>query len=85
VWTSADILTVLLIVAAAMLVVVLYHLIFVVVDLRKITKRVDDVTSELENVVMTPLSMVEKSMTWLMEVLMQLYADQGEKKHHKHK
>lgn len=66
-WTSGDILNTLFIVVAVMLVVALYHLIFVLVDARKISRRVERLTKEVETVVLKPLSMTDKAFEWMIE------------------
>ena len=74
---SGDILTFLLIIVAVMLIVVLYHILFIVVDLRKILRRVDDVTAEVEAMIMKPISMADQILQWVMEHI-------ENKKHRKH-
>lgn len=64
-WSPDDIMIGLYIAVAVMLIVVLYHVIFIVVDLRKIIRRVDNVTDEVETVVMKPLSMADQAIEWL--------------------
>lgn len=80
--TLPDILVIASIIAVFLLIVLLYHLIFVAVDLRKIMQRMDDITEELEDIVMKPLSIIEESMGWIMEFLMS-FANKDEKKKHK--
>ncbi len=76
-----DILIIVAIVAVLLLIVLLYHLIFVAVDLRKIMQRADDITKEVESVVMKPLSILEESMGWIMEFMMSFTGDKEKKKH----
>lgn len=54
---------------AVMLLLVLYHIIFIVVDLRKILRRVEGMTQELENVLMKPLSMIDKILQWVIDMV----------------
>lgn len=81
---ASDILIFLLIIAAAMLIIVLYHVIFIVIHARRITERMDDVTEQVEGVMMKPLQILEESMTWLTEFLMNMYGE-GKDHHKKHK
>ena len=65
--------------AIAMLVlIVLYHVIFIVVDLRKVMRRVEGLTQELEDVLMKPLSMVDAILQWVLDTI-----ESGKKKHDK--
>lgn len=85
--SAPDILTFLLIAAAVLLIIVLYHILFLVVDLRKITARINAITQEVENMIMKPLSLMEESMTWLTDFLIGMYGndDDHPKKHKKKK
>ena len=56
---SAEILQGLWIAIAVMLIVILYHVLFVVVDLRKVMRRVEDITAQIEETVMTPISIAD--------------------------
>lgn len=64
-WETADIMAGLYIAVAVLLLIVLYHLIFIVVSLRKVLKRADTVTQELETVILKPLSMTDKALEWV--------------------
>jgi len=77
VWSTADIMTALYIAVAVLLLVVLYHLIFIVVSLRRVIKRADNVTREIETVILKPLSMTDQAIEWLSGFL------EGKKKHGK--
>ena len=68
-WSTEQIMIGLYIAVAVMLIVALYHVIFIVVDLRKVMRRVENVTKEVEAVIMKPLSMTDKAMEWLMGVI----------------
>ena len=76
--STADILLALKFGTGLLLVLVLYHLLFVVVDLRKIIRRVDHVTREVEDVIMKPVSMADSIVVWLKQVLE--YAQQSSEK-----
>lgn len=80
VWTTENLLGVLSVVAATMLIVVLYHALFVMVDLRKILRRIEGITHELESVLLKPLAMTDKILSWIMQ---QLEEHSGGKKKHK--
>jgi len=54
------------VVVYVMLIVVLYHVIFLAVDLRKIMRRIEGITEELEAVILKPLSMTDKAFKWMM-------------------
>ena len=64
-WSSLDILHGLYIAVAVMLIVVLYHIIFIVVDLRKTMRRIESITEEVETVIMKPLSMTDQAIEWV--------------------
>ena len=76
--SAPDVMSFLYIVVAAMLIVVLYHVMFIVVDLRKILRRLDHLTEEVEAVIMKPIGMVDQILKWVIERIEQ------KKKHTKH-
>lgn len=76
-WSTADIMTGLYIAVAVLLLVVLYHVIFIVVSLRKVMKRAENVTEQVETVILKPLAMTDQAMEWVSGFL------EGKKKHHK--
>jgi len=55
------------IVVGVMLVVVLYHVLFIVVDLRKILRRIEGITAEVEGMVMRPLGLLDHFLQWITE------------------
>lgn len=77
-WSSLDIIHGLYIAIGIMLMVVLYHVIFIVVDLRKVMRRTQLVTEELQTVIMKPLSMADQAMAWVTGFL-----EEKSKKHRK--
>lgn len=77
-WSSIDILHGLYIAIGIMLIVVLYHVIFIVVDLRKTMRRISNVSEEVETVVMKPLSMADQAIAWVTGFL-----EEKSKKHQK--
>lgn len=68
---------------AVMLIVVLYHVLFIVVDLRKIVRRFEDITAQVEEVIMKPLSMADQAVQWVVEFIQEKAHDHKNK--HKHK
>ncbi len=64
-------------VVALMIIVVLYHLLFIVVDLRKITRRFEDVTAQVESMLLKPIAILDQGFQWMLEHL--------ENKRHKNK
>lgn len=64
-WTTDDILAALFIAVAVLLIVALYHIILIAVDARKIVKRVERMSAQVEQVAMKPLSMLDSAMDWL--------------------
>ena len=47
-----------------MLIIVLYHLLFIVVDLGKVLRRVEDITAQVEAVITKPIAMADQIMEW---------------------
>lgn len=52
-----------------MLLIVLYHVLFIVVDLRKISKRMEDLTSQVETILLKPLSIADQGVQWVVEFI----------------
>jgi len=80
-----DILTLLSILAVGMLIILLYHLIFVSVSLRRITGRLDQVSKDVEAVILKPIGAIDFILEWVLSLLDTMRND-GEKKkktHHK--
>ena len=80
----SEILLYLEIAIAIILIVVLYHVLFVAVDLRKILRRIDDVTREVEDVIMKPLSMVDSILQWVLDMIEESQEKGKKGKHGKH-
>lgn len=78
--SADDVLTAILILVAIMLVVVLYHVLFIVVDLRKVMKRVQSVSEQVEAIIMKPLTMTDTILEWVLE-----YIESLDKAGHRHK
>lgn len=69
-------------VVAVMLIVVLYHLLFIVVDLRKISRRFESLTDQVENMLIKPIAILDQTFSWLAE---QVERKRNKKKdHHNH-
>jgi len=64
--TSFDVLTYLQISVAILLILVLYHALFIAVDVRRIVRRIDDITRQVEDVIMKPISMVDQILEWIL-------------------
>lgn len=68
-WAPEDIMMGLYIAVAVMLLIVLYHILFIVVDARKIARRIENLTQEVETVIMKPLSMADQILQWMVEFM----------------
>lgn len=82
--TAESVMTALYILVAVMLVIVLYHVLFIVVDVRKIVRRLEDITSQVEAVILKPLSMADQLLTFLIEQVEGLAKKKEQHKHGKH-
>lgn len=79
-WDSVDILHGLYIAIGVMLIVVLYHVLFIVVDLRKIMRKLQVVTDEVGSVILKPIGMADQAIAWVTGFL-----EEKSKKHQKKK
>jgi cell shape-determining protein MreC len=79
-WSPQDILMGLYIAVAVMLIIALYHAIFILVDVRKITRRTESLTREVETVILKPLSMTDRALEWV-EAFFQQKSKQQKAKH----
>ncbi len=77
--TSQDVFTFLSIIAVAMVILAVYHLLFILVDLRKMVRRFEDITQQVEAMILKPISMADQILAWIME---QLEGRKHGKKHH---
>ena len=59
-----DVLTILSVIAVAMIIILVYHLIFVSVSLRRIADRMDDLSKEIEGLVLKPIGAIECLLEW---------------------
>lgn len=76
VWTADGILSALYAAVAVFLLVVLYHILFIVVDARKIVRRAERITRELQAVILKPLAVTDEILSWLLQVV------QGQQQRH---
>jgi len=65
--TMNGVLSVLYAVIGVMIIVVLYHVLFIVVDLRKMMRRLEDTTSQIEAILLKPLAIIDEAFTWVVE------------------
>lgn len=79
--TAEDVLLGLQIAIAILVIVALYHVLFIVVDLRKVLRRIDDITEQVETIILKPISMADQILSWVMDMVEQ----SGHKKEKKHK
>lgn len=77
--SSGDLITGLSIAVYVLLILVLYHVLFLVVDVRKIARRLEGITAEVESLLLKPISMIDKLLMWVMD-----FVEEHEKTH-KHK
>ena len=81
----SDILTLLSVIAVLMLIILIYHMIFVSVSLRRIADRMDDLSKEIEGLVLKPIGAIEYLIDWFASAVEGMRAGKGEveeKKHH---
>ena len=64
------------------LLIVLYHILFIVVDLRKVMRRVSDVTAEVESMILKPISMADQILQWIMDMVNDAQKKHQDKKKH---
>jgi len=46
---------------------VLYHVLFIVVDLRKIMRRFEDTTAQVEAMILKPLAIIDEAFQWVID------------------
>lgn len=66
--TSGDVLIFLGILVGIMIVVVLYHLLFIVVDVRRVIRRVDTLTEQVESIVLKPLAIADQALSSIVDL-----------------
>lgn len=65
-WTSSGILSALYAVVGVMIIIVLYHVLFIVADLRRVIRRTERITRELQAVIMKPLAVTDEILAWIL-------------------
>jgi len=65
---------------AVMIIVILYHGLFIAVDLRRILRRVDSVTKQVESMIMKPISVADSVLSWLLDYIEEDKKKKGKKK-----
>ncbi len=80
-----DILSILSVIAVLMIIILVYHLIFVSVSLRRIADRMDDLSKEVEGLILKPIGAVEFLIDWFASTVEGMRAGKEEHKkvHHK--
>lgn len=81
--TYNDVLTMLSIVAVAMLIILLYHLIFASVSLKRMAQRMDDLSKDLEAIILKPIGAIDYLIEWFLAVVESMRDDSGKKNHKK--
>ncbi len=61
----SDLLSLVSIVAVMLLCIVLYHTVFIAVNLRRLTRRINDLYEDVEEMIIKPLSVADSIMEWL--------------------
>lgn len=67
--SARDALLGLQILISLIVVVVLYHILFIVVDLRKVLRRIDDITEQVEAIILKPISLADQILGKVMEMI----------------
>ena len=85
--TYNDVITLLTFISLVMLVILLYHLIFVSVSLRRIVARWDELSKEVETLILKPIGAVEYVIDWFASAVegMQQQREHKKQHHKKHK
>lgn len=80
--TLDDVLTLLLIIAVGLLILLLYHLIFVAVYLRRSSERMDELSKQIEALILRPLSSIEYIIDWVTAFFEGVAEEKTSKKKH---
>ncbi len=59
-------------VVAFLLAIFLYHLVFVVMDLRKVMKRVNEITAQIEDMLVKPVEVAGVALGWAQKLVFDL-------------
>lgn len=81
--TYNDVITLLTILALIMVIILLYHLIFVSVSLKKIVNRWDDLSREVEALVLKPIGAIEYVLDWFAAAVDGMRETRERKREHK--
>lgn len=82
--TYNDVLTFLSIIAVAMLIILLYHLIFAAVSLKRIADRMDDLSKDVEAIILKPIGAIDYVLDWFLSVVESMREDKKHPKKGKH-
>ncbi len=80
--TYNDVLTLLSILAVAMLIILLYHLIFAAVSFRRIADRMDELSKDVESIILKPIGAIDYVIDWFIAVIESMR--EGKEEKHKH-
>ena len=76
-----DLLTLVLIIGVGIVsflfAILLYHLVFVVMDLRRVMRRLSDLTEQIEGMLMRPVELIAEVFDWLKERVWDAYVADG--------
>ena len=78
--TSQDLLIGLQVAVFAGLIIVLYHILFIVVDARKIVRRVNTITTEVEKIIMKPMSVADQVLNFAVQSMEGVQKEKKKKK-----
>lgn len=84
-WTTAGVQTGLWVAAGVLALVILYHVLFIVSDLRRIVRRAERLTSEVESLVEKPLAFTDRVLRWAIHAVEEKKSEHHHSKTHHHK
>ena len=84
-WTTAGVQTGIWVAAGVLALMVLYNVLFIVADLRKIVRRAERLTEEVESIVEKPLALTDRVLRWAIHAVEHKSADHHKKPHTHHK
>ena len=64
--TASVLLTYLHITVSVLVIIVLYHILFIVVDARKIMRRIEDITAQAEELLLKPVALTDQALSWVL-------------------
>lgn len=82
--TYGDVLTLLSIIAVAMLIILLYHLIFASVSLKRIADRMDDLSKDVEAIILKPIGAIDYVLDWFLSIVDSMRKEKKHSKKDKH-